>query len=296
MEGREREVVLLKERLSGLEEFDPEGAMQETVSVRKQLQTASSRVDSVETELDRVTRDRARATMALRRAEEEVSVLRRDVEVGVGEMAKLREEVTQYRETCDFLEQGKSRAEAEREHLRSLLSQESASVGVRTEAAGNLEREIERLIGRTAELESMLEGERRRRDDVESREGIAQDEISRFAIEIRTLKDIKVDLEGRLSRMGNELAESRSVVSSVQGELASCRAECNRERASRSAAEVREGQQKNVAREERERHSQLKSLFGQLERTREGLLNKLELTAGEVRCRRRRRCLVVLVV
>lgn len=52
----------------------------------------------------------------------------------------------EYRDTVDFLEQGKSRAEAEREHLRGLLNQESVSVGVRTEVSENLERERE--IGR----------------------------------------------------------------------------------------------------------------------------------------------------
>ena len=86
--------------------------------------------------------------MQLRRAEEEVNVLQRDISIGKNDILKLRDEAVGMRDTCDFLEQGKSRAEAEREHLRAMLSEESASVGVRTETAGNLEREREKLIGR----------------------------------------------------------------------------------------------------------------------------------------------------
>ena len=103
-------------------------------------------------------------------------------------MSKLRDQVNNLQDTADFLEQGKSRAEAEREHLRSMLSQESASAGVRTETAGNLEREREKLAGRIAEVESMLDSERKRRNDSEGRLTLLQDDAARAGVEMRKLQ------------------------------------------------------------------------------------------------------------
>ncbi|GMH78877.1 hypothetical protein TrLO_g8616 [Triparma laevis f. longispina] len=282
LKGRERECVTLKERLMNMESLDPEGSARESSTLRKQLQNATARADSAESELEGVGRERSRVTMQLRRAEEEVNVLQRDISIGKNEILKLRDEAVGMRDTCDFLEQGKSRAEAEREHLRAMLSEESASVGVRTETAGNLEREREKLIGRIAELESMLDSERKRRTDSDGCMTLLQDDSSRMGVELRKLQSAKADLENRLSRVNNELGEARGVVASMQGEIAGARAELGRERAARSAAEVREQQQAGTSREYQERHGQLKSLFGQLERTRDGLLRKLELQGGEV--------------
>ncbi|GMI09559.1 hypothetical protein TrVE_jg10409 [Triparma verrucosa] len=282
LKGRERECVTLKERLMNMESLDPEGSARESSTLRKQLQNATARADSAESELEGVGRERSRVTMQLRRAEEEIMVLQRDIGIGKNEITKLRDEAVGMRDTCDFLEQGKSRAEAEREHLRAMLSEESASVGVRTETAGNLEREREKLIGRIAELESMLDSERKRRTDSDGRMTLLQDDSSRMGVELRKLQSAKADLENRLSRVNNELGEARGVVASMQGEIAGARAELGRERAARSAAEVREQQQAGTSREYQERHGQLKSLFGQLERTRDGLLRKLELQGGEI--------------
>ena len=279
---REQEVNTLKNRLSQYEEMGVERIGVERDEVRKQWKDAKERADEAGNELEVVKKEKTRLGMALRRAEDDLKSVRMDADEGQGEVGKARAEITSLKDTCDFLEQGKARAEAEREHLRALLNEESASIGVRSEGIDRLERERERLVGRIAELESSLDSERRRRGDTEHRASVGVEDVGRLGIEMKKLKDAKGALEQRLSRVQNELGEARGVVAQLQGDVAGARAELSRERAARSNAEVRKQQQAGVASEVMDRHDQLKGLFGQLERTRDGLVRKLELRTGEV--------------
>ena len=80
-----------------------------------------------------------------------------------------------------------------------------------------------------------------------------------------------------------QLREARGVANEQARELEKARGEVTRLRAMESQSEVKESQSKGTIRELGDKCRMLKGLVGQLERTRDGLLQKLESKGGEVR-------------
>ena len=78
-----------------------------------------------------------------------------------------------------------------------------------------------------------------------------------------------------------QLREARGVANEQARELEKARGEVTRLRAMESQSEVKESQSKGTIRELGDKCRMLKGLVGQLERTRDGLLQKLESKGGE---------------
>ena len=162
------------------------------------------------------------------------------------------------------LEQGKARAEAEREH-RATFSQESVSVGVRAEASNKNERGRQNF--------SSGGSRRSRASSRASATGVgrgASCSPPTTSPPGSTSSSGGCGRRGAPSRCASAGARTtRDSVATLSAHVTGAPAKSARERTARSASEVREQQQAGATREAAERLAQPMTLFGKLERRRD---------------------------